>query len=87
MKLSIFTIIPLLLCLQGCTLILDQIEEELFPLDTPKYNDYEVGGFKDKEVSSFKQMIDDGWNVSILNGKLIFTRKGKNGIEVYRPIY
>lgn len=42
--------------------------------------------FTEDPVYNFKSRVDEGWQLEIMNGKLVFTRKDEKGVEVYQPI-
>lgn len=42
--------------------------------------------FSEDPVHGFKQMIDEGWRVSVQNGELIFIRHTEKGIEMFKPL-
>jgi len=42
--------------------------------------------FSENPIYNFKTRIDEGWELGVYQGKLIFIRRNKDGIETYRPI-
>ena len=42
--------------------------------------------FAEDPIYNFKTRIDEGWELGIYRGKLIFIRRNEDGIETYRPI-
>ena len=41
--------------------------------------------FSENPVYNFKSMIDQGWEIKVRNGRLMFIRETEEGTEIFEP--
>ena len=72
-------IIYFVLLFTGCSFPLSYYEVE-----SENQND-EIQTFSNNTIGNFKNMVDEGWKISVQNNELIFIRRTEAGVEIFKP--
>jgi len=80
--LKIINLLFILFIAQGCALL--SSAPSLFN-EEDRLQVYVEPTFSEDPIYNIKRMVDEGWNLTVIDNKLVFTRTTSEGVETYKP--